>query len=413
MSKAKRRLIGGIAATALILAAFLPFSCVQRPSDGTRPPSQVIRVALHQVAARPVRVLLVNGDASATIATTETYTIRPTTPGSAALADGKGRSLPETIVRPSSRGLLVGERDLHHHAISIATPRDGAVMVNGRRYRGELLVRRVSSDAVSVVNLLPLDSYLYSVLGSETYAGWPAAALDAQAVVARTYTLWRMVDRNDQPFDLYATVSDQSYLGVAKEDPRLRAAVDRTAGVALLYQMKLFRCYYHSTCGGHTEAVEDYFADPPLLPLSGVRCDRCGASKHYRWQRDIAKSDLTAALRRDGVAIKRLASVEVVSRTKSGRAKEVAVEGADGVRHTLAASKFRLAVGTRTLPSTSFQVRDRGTSLEFRGRGWGHGVGMCQWGARGMADAGCSAAEILRHYYTGATIERIYNQPVL
>ena len=413
MSKAKRRLLGTLAATLLVLAVALPFSCIRRKPDGTRSHATALRAAFRQVAARPVRVLLLDRQPSVTIGTTAPYSIWPAAEGAAALAEGRHQSLPETAVRPTDRGLRLGEHSLAHTAIRITTVRDAALVVNGRPYRGELLIRRDADDALTVVNRLPLDSYLYSVLGSEAYAGWPAAALDAQAVAARTYALWRMIDRSDQPFDLHGSVKDQSYQGVAREDPRLRAAVDRTAGVVLLYQMKLFRCYYHSTCGGHTEAVEDYFPDGPLLPLSGVRCDHCQGSKHYRWERDLSKAELAAALRRDGVALGGGASLEVLSRTKSGRAREVAVEGADGRRRALSASRLRAALGTRVLPSTWFEARDRGDAVALRGRGWGHGVGLCQWGAKGMADAGYSATEILEHYYTGATVERIYNRPTL
>ena len=411
MSKAKKRLIGGIATAVLVVGIAVPFSCIPRPPDGTRTPERVtVREAFRQVAARPVRVLLVSKQPTATVGTTASYSIL-SADGSQTLARGEGESLPESIVRATSRGLDIGGAALPHAALRIRPVRDGAAMVNGRRYRGELLCRRESDGTVSIINLLPLDSYLYSVLGSETYASWPDAAHDAQAIVARTYTLWRMIDRNDKHFDVHASVQDQSYQGVAKETPRLRAAVDRTAGVVLLYQAKLFRAYYHSTCGGHTEAVEDYFPDAPLLPLSGVRCDYCQASKHYRWRRDIVKADVAKALRADGVPLHQVAAVEVLSRTKSGRADLVAVEDGEGRRHRVAAARFRLAIGAATLPSTWFEVYDRGASIEFRGRGWGHGVGMCQWGARGMAEAGYGAEDILRHYYTGATLERLYNRP--
>ena len=408
MTRAARRAMGLVVATVLFVAAFLPFSCIRRPPDGTHAPSGAVRPSLEQVAARPVRVLLVDTQPAATIGTTATYSIWPVRPG-AILTEGRRHSMPETVVRPFARGLYLGDRRLAHAAIRITTERDGALVVNGRSYRGEILVRRVGDEAISIVNVVPIESYLYSVLGSETYASWPAAALEAQAIVARTYTLWRMADRKGQAFDLYGSVRDQSYEGVAKEDQRLTEAVDRTAGVVLLYQTKLFRSYYHSTCGDHTEAVENYFPAPALLPLSGAPCGYCAGSKHYRWQREILKSDLGAALRRDGVALRGLTKVEVVTRTKAGRARDVAVEGEGGERQTLSAAKLRVAVGPRRLPSTFFELYDRGRSIDFRGRGWGHGVGLCQWGAKGMADAGRSAREILRHYYAGATLARLYH----
>jgi len=410
-SRSTRRVVGGAALALVALAAFVPFACIPKPS-ATRAPSQALEPTPQRIEARPVRVLLVDRAPVATIACAAPCRIVPVPRGSAPAVDTGPGPIATTEVRAFPRGLHLGERALLHNAVRITPTRDGTLTVNGRRYRGELLVRRHGAGALSVVNLVPIERYLWGVLGSETYAGWPAAALEAQAIVSRTYTLWRMADRRRQPFDLHGTVADQSYLGVAKEDPRLTSAVDRTAGVVLLYQMKLFRCYYHSTCGGHTDAVENYFPDPPLLPLSGVRCGYCEGSKHYRWTRELAKAKLCQALReRGGLALARLASLEVTSRTKAGRVRELAVEGPDGARLVMAGGKFRHIVGARVLPSTFFEVRDLGERCEFRGRGWGHGVGLCQWGAKGMADSGFGAADILRHYYTGATLQRVYGGP--
>ncbi len=201
---------------------------------------------------------------------------------------------------------------------------------------------------------------------------------------------------------------DQNYLGMDKEDPRLVAAVDRTAGLALLHQMRLFRCYYHSTCGGHTSAVQDVFPEPPLLPLSGAPCQFCKASKYFAWKRTLTKAEIAAALAEKGYSVPRLTSLAVASQTSSGRARELSLGLSGDRRLTMLASDFRLAVGPGKLPSVWFELRDLGASLEFSGRGFGHGVGLCQWGAKGMADAGFSAAEILRHYYPGAQLQRLY-----
>jgi stage II sporulation protein D len=220
--------------------------------------------------------------------------------------------------------------------------------------------------------------------------------------------MWRMVQRRKEPYDLVATVMDQNYVGTSKEDPRLRAAVDRTAGMVLLYQMRLFRCYYHSTCGGHTEAVQDVFPDPALLPLSPVPCPYCRGSKHYRWHSAIAKAELAEALRKAGLSARQVVSLQVTSRSRSGRALEVAIGTGEAGGTRMPANDFRLAVGPSRLPSTLFEVRDIGNRLEFQGRGFGHGVGMCQWGARGMAEAHHSAPEILAHYYPGAELHRLY-----
>ena len=217
-------------------------------------------------------------------------------------------------------------------------------------------------------------------------ASWPPTAHQAQAIVARTYAYWRMADRQDQRFDLHATVLDQNYLGMAKERPGFRTAVDRTRGMVLLYKMKLFRCYYHSTCGGHTEAVDNAFPDSSKT--------RSAAS-------------IEAALRRAGTPVAGVAKVEVTARTASGRALEITVTSKTNRRVVRRASDFRLAVGPRTLPSTFIEILPTASGFAFRGRGWGHGVGLCQWGSRGMARKGCSATDILMHYYPGATLRRL------
>ena len=406
MARNTRTVIGAVAATSLALAAVVLFSCVRTPPH-THPPAKAVGTAPEPFVARPARVLLVNQQPTATFTATAPYRVvavaRHDTPLLA-----RGDRLAPSALRPSERGIHLGTHTFVTNELRIESTRDGTLGIGARRYRGVLHVIRHSPQSLSVVNVIPVESYLYSVLGSEAYAAWPPAALEAQAVVARTYALWRLADRKHRAFDLRATVNDQNYMGVEREDPRLRSAVDRTTGLVLLYQMKLFRCYYHSTCGGHTEAVENVFPDAPLLPLSGVACRHCGGSKHYRWRRVLAKTALAHSLRRDGVPITALASLEVASRTRSGRAHQMTIATSGGATLKMLASKFRVAIGPRTLPSTWFEVRDLGDRYEFRGRGWGHGVGMCQWGAKGMADAGFSATEILRHYYTGATIERLY-----
>jgi stage II sporulation protein D len=315
--------------------------------------------------------------------------------------------LPTTTARPTADGIALGTRTLAQPAIALVPSKDASLTLNGKRYRGQALLRRTPAGKLDLLNVLPVDQYLYSVLGSESYRSWPPAALEAQAIAARSYAFWRMATRRDVDFDVFDTVLDQNYLGLSSETPEFRAAVDRTAGVVLLYQMKLFRCYYHSTCGGQTEAVDRVFPDPPLLPLSGTRCGFCTPSNLYHWRREIAKAEVAAALRRAGVNIQDLASLEVTQRTPSGRAGEIVAVTSDGRRLAFPGADFRLKIGAQHLPSTCFQLQATRSGYLFEGRGCGHGVGMCQWGARGMAAAGRSATEIVRHYYPGAELQRL------
>jgi len=401
-----RRLLSFAAGAALLTALLAAPSCMRRTAV-THVPSEI---ATPTGQVRPVRVLLMEGVQSASVSIASPYTVEPwgeRAPGTPPVL-ARCPALANGAVRITPAAIIVGNRHFPDDAVLLNVAAPAALTVDGRRYRGSLALRRTASEQMAVINVLPLEDYLYGVLGGETYAAWPAAALDAQAIVARSYAMWRMAQRRDGFFDLYATVKDQNYLGMAREDPRLAAAVDRTAGIVLLYQMKLFRCYYHSTCGGHTESVQDVFPDPPLLPLSGVPCGHCKASKYYTWKRVIPRADVSKALRRWVRGGRRVTSLEVRRRTASGRALEVAIGVGDGKPLVVRASAFRLAIGPGRLPSTLFDVRKVAGGYEFDGRGFGHGVGMCQWGARGMAEAGFSAAAILRHYYTGAQLHRLY-----
>jgi len=402
----RRALWVGVLAAIAALIALAP-SCTQRPppitqftSDATTPTGE----------PRPVRVLLVENVESAQVSIAAPFTVEPwgarlrgTPPvlaQCAPLANGTVRTAPSSIA--------VGDHHFPDDQVLLRVQSPTALTVNGQRYRGNLVARRTPEGQLQLINTLPVEDYLYGVLGGESFPTWPTATLEAQAIIARSYALWRMADRRDEPFDLYATVMDQNYLGMAKEDPRLTAAVDRTAGMVLLYQMKLFRCYYHSTCGGHTEAVNDVFPEPPLLPLSAVPCQFCKESKHFSWKRTLTKAEIGDSLAKKGYSATRVASLAVASRTAAGRAKEITVGLPGGKQLTILASNFRLAVGPGTLPSVWAEARDLGTSIEFTGHGFGHGVGLCQWGAKGMADARHSAAEILRHYYPGAQLVRLY-----
>ncbi len=401
----RHRLTSLALGTALVVAVALAPSCMREPVPGTE---HVIHATQPDGGPPLARVLVAERRPSVAIAVGAPCTVHDARTEEPLL---ELSVLPHADVRvQAGNQIALGGRRFAQEAIRIVCHRDGFLSVDGHQYRGNLLLRRHADGTLNAVNILPVDAYLYSVLGSETYASWPAAAHDAQAVVARSYALWRIAQRRNQPYDLRATVLDQNYLGLSKENPKLKAAVDRTAGLALLYQMKLFRCYYHSTCGGHTEAVERVFPTPPLGPLSGARCTYCRDSKHYRWEREMSKSALATALRDHGVNLQGIEEIVVTERSPTGRGQTVVVTAADGRELTFPAADFRLKIGARELPSTWFQLHERGSEYLIQGRGWGHGVGLCQWGSRGMAEAGHSAREILRHYYPGATLQKVYSK---
>ena len=281
-------------------------------------------------------------------------------------------------------------------------PRNTPVAINGRLYRGLL---RISANGgkLQVVNVLDLDGYLRGVVPSEVYPAWPPAALEAQAIAARTYALSKVRERSDQPFHLRPTTRDQAYGGIAKEDERTDAAVASTAGQVLKYRRRLFTAYYHAVCGGDTADARIVFADP-AKPLRSSHCGYCDKAAKYKWSFRISRSKLAATLRLPGLTGLKLEGVGLLD----GRIAQVRVIRAGKRDIVMAGSQFRGRVGTRQILSTRFKVRADGEDFVFDGGGWGHGVGMCQWGAKGMADAGSSTARILERYYPGAKIVKEY-----
>jgi len=273
---------------------------------------------------------------------------------------------------------------------------------NGRAYRGTFT--RLPDG--SVVNTVLLEEYLYSVVPREMSPSWPAAALQAQAVCARTYVLQR--SNPQRSYDVVPSELDQVYGGIAQESPAARAAVDASAGAVLRYGDGFARIMYSSCCGGHTEAANDAWGGAPIPYLGGVVCTTCTEAPYYRWSRELDVSAVAAAFASELQPIGTLSSVGEGTRDRSGRARTIVLQGELGTL-PVNGSTFRLRIGPRVLPSllfTKFQPdAEAAQRLVIEGGGLGHGVGLCQWGARGRAMQGASLSDILTFYFPGTTID--------
>jgi stage II sporulation protein D len=273
---------------------------------------------------------------------------------------------------------------------------------NGRSYRG----RASQLPDGNVVNTLSLEQYLYSVVPREMTPAWPAAALQAQAVCARTYVLQRSNPRRD--YDVTPSELDQVYGGYGNETPLGRAAVDASAGMVLRYGNAFAQVLYSSCCGGHTEASSDAWGGPPFAYLGGVLCTTCTDSPYYRWHRELELSQIAAPFGDEVASIGALRTLAVGDRDASGRAREIVLQGTRGSER-VRGSTFRLRVGPRVLPSLLLTKIDATAEAPERvvieGGGLGHGVGLCQWGARGLALAGASVTDILKFYFPGTVID--------
>jgi stage II sporulation protein D len=276
------------------------------------------------------------------------------------------------------------------------------IRMNGREYGAPIdLVRNVTGFAV--VNELPLEEYLVGVLRGEASETWPPEALRAQAIVARTYSVHHRRLGPGRPFDIVASTANQMFAGRVPPSSPLWAAVQETAGQVLRREGDVFPAFYHTECGGHTEDPRQVFAAGNMPALRPVVCPFSAGSPHFHWNLELSLSELTDLVRRNGVDVGRVTSVTVSERTVSQRAVAVTVKGTQGAVR-VRGHDFRRMVGYDTLKSTLFTVVNEGSTVRFVGRGYGHGVGLCQWGARGMADQGYSARQILTFYYPGTTL---------
>jgi len=303
---------------------------------------------------------------------------------------------------------------------------DGAVYVDGRPYRGSTELRLAGAGRISAINELPLEDYLLGVVPLEIGPRGPdeLAAVEAQAVAARTYAVARLGGHAELGFDLFGGVEDQVYGGLAVERDESTMAVRRTAGQILVFEGRPIRAYYHSTCGGRTAAIEEVLDREPAPYLQSVPdqgpagSDYCAASPRYRWNVVWSRAELDSASRTGLAAhfgtpasdLGGVQNIEVVRSTPSGRVGDLAFRGI-GMELVLNRLDIRRALmhNGQILNSTDFSVTQRGDGLvELNGHGYGHGAGMCQWGAIGRARAGQDFEEILTTYYPGAVLANVY-----
>jgi stage II sporulation protein D len=382
------------------------------------------------VSTRDVRIGLVIGATEITLGGGDPLVL--TDPAGARLLDIiEGASW---RVRPAGAGMtLSGPAGLSGgrvDALVVSPLHPGQfVRLDGRDYRGEVAVIP-GPNGLTAVNRLGLESYLAGVLSAEMGRREPieVQAVYAQAVISRTYAVRNQGKRRALGFDLYGTVADQVYGGVGAETAMSWEAVRATRAQVITWKGRPIDAFFFSTCGGRTESGAVVFqlaGDPYLKSVSDVAPDGlayCRFSPRFRWREEYAGDSLEAMLRRtlpgltqvNPAAVDRVEDVQVSKRTPSGRAetvefrlsgRRVAVSG-QAVRRA-----FLLSNG-EMLRSTAFDVEERsdGTRvswLAIDGRGAGHGVGFCQWGAVGRARAGHGYEAILVAYYPSTTVERL------
>lgn len=302
-------------------------------------------------------------------------------------------------VTATAGGLEVGGRRAEAFQLTSARP----IRLNGRDYAGRLDLLRTGDATLAVVNDLPLEDYLVGVLRAESNERWPQEALRAQAIASRTYAAYHRRLNAAKPYHIVASTAHQQYAGRVPEGSPIWTAVQETAGQVLRWEGDLFPAFYHTNSGGYTEDPRQVFAARNMPGLRAVVCPLAAGSPHFQWTMDLRLDDLADLLKRGNAGVGAVRRVEVTERTASLRATVVTVRGTTGTQR-LRGNDFRRIVGYDTLKSTLFAVAVEGGMARFSGRGYGHGVGMCQWGAKGMAEQGATAERILAFFYPGTTL---------
>lgn len=272
---------------------------------------------------------------------------------------------------------------------------DGYVWIGDRWYRGKTRLVRQGNN-ITAINQVDIEQYLYSVVGAEAVASWPLEALKAQAVAARSYALYKRKTESNNLYDVDTTIGTQVYKGLDTEYLTTHEAVNSTAGQIMTYNNNVILAAFHSSSGGHTENVEDIWVSP-LPYLRGV-IDYDQESPVFQWNKSVALSQASSLF--GGVG--RIKAMIPEKTTPRGRVVTMKVVGERGVTQ-VSGKQLRKVLDLR---STLFRVTVNGNNLIVSGRGFGHGLGLSQWGAYHLAKRGVGYHQILAHYYQNASLSQ-------
>ena len=313
---------------------------------------------------------------------------------------------------------------------------DGIIGIDGSKYR-ESLEFTGEGYAIRAINLIGVDNYLKGVVAKEMPASWNEEALRAQAVVARNYVATNQNKHASQGFHICGSTHCQVYGGYGAETARTNAAVEATAGELMYYGGAVVEGYFHSSSGGRTENSENLWS--AALPyLVGVEDAYSTGTPYDNWETSFTLTEIKALLANNGVNIGDVTGLSITKTTENGRAYEVTIQGTSG-KHVLQKDRIRIFFGGERLKSTYFTIENSGSSsrevpsnngslssiwtslkalvdlqggstktgstITFKGKGYGHGVGMSQYGAQNMAKAGYNYQAILKHYFTGVDVK--------
>ncbi len=284
------------------------------------------------------------------------------------------------------------------------TPASPAALKRGLVVGGALRIQS-RGGGLDVISAIDLEEYVTGVVPAEMNAGWHLEALKVQAVASRTYALYQRMINGNHEYDLVATILDQVYRGRSAVDDRVRQAVDETRGLAVTYRGRPILAAFSSTAAGSTEDAVNVWSE--TVPyLKGVECPFDKNSPYYRWRTAFRVELLETKLKREGHAVGTIATVTPYEYSRARRVSKVRILHSRG-ELILRGEDLRRIVGYRVIPSTRFVIEAVGRDVVLSGYGAGHGVGLCQWGAKELAELGYPFSAILRYYFPGTKLMRL------
>jgi stage II sporulation protein D len=304
---------------------------------------------------------------------------------------------------------------------------DTHLRLDDKQYRGIIKVLPYG-QSVRLINVVYMEDYLRGVVPPEIGQRTDSEleAVKAQAVAARTYAMGHLQQYEGEPYDMKSTVADQLYEGMGVENKLVNRAIDETAGLVVMYHDDFINAYYHSTCGGMTDDIAEVWdkpAAPYLVPVDDSSF--CSWSKYYSWQEKFDERQLRGRIeqylssdRGKDMRITPITDVTILKRTPGGRVAKLLVR-TETDSYQFYKDRIRWVLGRASNPDLILQsdyfdidihhdLQNGLESLTINGRGYGHGIGMCQCGAIGRARAGWDFQRILKTYYTGVTIKKLY-----
>jgi len=277
----------------------------------------------------------------------------------------------------------------------------------------EVIVNPKNPSTLHVVNEVMLEDYLKSVVPSESPSSWPVESLKAQAVAARTYAVGNWKRRESLGFDLMPTVADQMYTGIEAERASSNQAVKETTGQVLIHNGKPINALFFSCSGGYTDSASEVWNTNEYPYIQPAKDFDQNAPK-YKWEKSFTNQDIQKGLNQLGQDVGEIKDIKGIEFTPQKRVKKVEITGTKG-KVVVDSNKFRFAIGLNStlwnVESSSALLKKSPSNFTFKGGGWGHGLGMSQWGANQMSQEGKKYEEILKHYYTGVELSNILNEP--